>query len=572
MVFLNSIGKKIFTIVLLSLAVLFFLVFVCFSFFGKISELGGIKESTLQFEIQVKNATIAFEKFTKTGDRNQYEKAEGIFTFLAKNSSRLGKIYPLMEQGNSSEQALEIYSKETGDNGPGLEQYTNLGKSLMGTELIKKAIASTDHAHDLTLNLKQLLNQYERETDPDGRAKIMDQVDEIQVQTNGMLKTFHGVMGEVSDHFFGKIRTLFMIICSLAILLISVTAFFISRAITKPLKQTVEFIQKVSKGDFRDRLEIKSNDELGIMVDNMNDMIGNLRDMIKETISGVTHLNTSSGRLTDLSDKVSKGAGENADKANNVAAAAEEMTANMNSVAAAMEQSSVNVNTVASAAEEMNSTINEIARNAETSRGITLDAVEKASESTQIMNALSKAAEEIGNVVETITDISEQVNLLSLNATIEAARAGEAGKGFAVVANEIKDLAKQTSDASLDIKGKIDNIQESSKGSLSSIEKISSVISDVNEIVTTIATAVEEQSSATTEIARNISQASEGIEEVNENVSQSSTVVGEITKDISFVNQSSNDISEKSGEVWSSAKDLSQLAVRLDEMVGRFKI
>ena len=65
------------------------------------------------------------------------------------------------------------------------------------------------------------------------------------------------------------------------------------------------------------------------------------------------------------------------------------MTVNMNSVAAAMEQTSTNLNTVASAAEEMNSTITEIAQNAEKARDITLNAVSKANESTEIMNELS---------------------------------------------------------------------------------------------------------------------------------------------------------------------------------------
>lgn len=93
-----------------------------------------------------------------------------------------------------------------------------------------------------------------------------------------------------------------------------------------------------------------------------------------------------------------------------------------------------------------------------------------------------------------ITEISEQTNLLALNATIEAARAGEAGKGFAVVANEIKELARQTADATSEIKEQIEGIQGSTSGTVSEIDEILKVINDVNEIVSNIATAVEEQS------------------------------------------------------------------------------
>lgn len=570
--FLNSIGKKIFVIVFLAMIIVLFLIFVSLTFFGKIAETGGIKEAAFKYEVLTKNAAIEFEKFTNTNDKNHYSKAVETLTLLTTIDDRMGKLHELIEEGNSPKQAVEIYRRKTGDNDSAVIGTANFINFLMGSPLITNLVDATNRAHVLTADWKQLLVQYQTESNPSAREKLITRVREIEDRMPAMLATFHGAMGDVANHLSGQIRMMFMIVCAVAILLISVVAFFISRTITVPLKQTVKFIRKVSDGDFKGNLEIKSSDELGVMVDNMNRMSGSLRDMIKEIISGITQLNTSSDRLIHLSEQVSNNAGDNADKANSVSVAAEEMSTNMNSVAAAMEQSSVNINTVASAAEEMNATINEIAQNAETARVTTLSAVGKAGESTEMMNGLSGAAEGIGKVVETITDISEQVNLLSLNATIEAARAGEAGKGFAVVANEIKDLAKQTSEASLDIKEKIENIQESSKVSLSSIEAISSVIADVNDIVATIATAVEEQSAATCEISQNISQASSGIEEVSENVSECTMVVGDITKDISAVDQSSNEISQRSEDTRSSAKDLAQLAVRLDKMIGHFQI
>ncbi|MDD9303451.1 MAG: methyl-accepting chemotaxis protein [Desulfobacter sp.] len=371
-----------------------------------------------------------------------------------------------------------------------------------------------------------------------------------------------------------KIKIYCIIVGVIVLVVVGILIFLSSLAIVRPINRAVEGLKDISEGegDLTKRLEVGGKDEVGILSEAFNTFIDKLQTMISDISQGVETLSSFSTELAAISDEMSTGASQTSDKAGTVAAAAEEMTTNMNSVSAAMEQSSTNVNTVASAAEEMNATIDEIARSAEQARAIATNAVDKVEESTGKMNELGSVAQSIGQVVETITDISEQVNLLSLNATIEAARAGEAGKGFAVVANEIKDLAGQTSDASMDIKTKIDHIQESSKVSLAGMGDISSVIMEVNDIVGAIATAVEEQSSATGEIAENITQTSTGIEEVNQNVNESSVVAHEITKDITEVNQAATEMADRSGQVQISAEELSKLAARLDEMVNRFKI
>jgi len=372
-----------------------------------------------------------------------------------------------------------------------------------------------------------------------------------------------------------KMRNTSIMIAGTFLILLGILVFWMARlVIVRPINNVIASLTDISEGDgdLTQRLEITTGDELGRLADVFNRFIEKLQLMIKNIASGVETLSSSSTELSSISEHMSTGAEQTSEKSTTVATATEEMTANMNSISAAMEESSVNTNTVATAAEEMNSTINEIARNAENARQISEEAVTKVDDSTRKMGELGDAAAAIGKVVETITDISEQVNLLSLNATIEAARAGEAGKGFAVVAGEIKSLAGQTSEASMDIKTKIEHIQNSSDGTLTGISEISNVINNVNDIVGTIATAIEEQSAATQEIAENINQASSGIEDVNKNVSQSSQVADEIARDITDVNQSATEIADRSAEVQSSAQDLSQLAEELNQMVNRFKV
>jgi methyl-accepting chemotaxis protein len=301
-------------------------------------------------------------------------------------------------------------------------------------------------------------------------------------------------------------------------------------------------------------------------------MVSELRQMFKDIANGVHTITSATTELSAISGQMSQGAEQTSGKANMVATAAEELSSNMSSVAAAMEQASTNIHTVASATEEMTSTIGEISKNTEKARSITATAVTQSVEINNKINQLGVAAHEIGKITEAITAISAQTNLLALNATIEAARAGAAGKGFAVVANEIKELAQQTATATEDIKSKIGGIQGSTTMAVSDIEKISQTIKDVNEIVTTIAAAIEEQTVVTKDIAGNVAQASMGIQEVNSNVAQTSTVAGSIAQDIAEVNQAAGEMSSSSSQVKISAAELSKVAEQIQTFVAKFKV
>jgi methyl-accepting chemotaxis protein len=353
-----------------------------------------------------------------------------------------------------------------------------------------------------------------------------------------------------------------------------VLALLISQSIVRPVKAVVNILTELAQGhgDLTVRMPAAGGDEVGDLSRRFNEFMEKLHAMVRDIVKGVQTLSSSFTELSAISQQMSAGAEQTSSKSSAVAAAAEQMSANMNSVTAAMEQSSTNANMVAAAAEEMSATIGEIARNAEKARTISDEAVHQSSSAGDQMNELGNAAQAIGKVTETITEISEQTNLLALNATIEAARAGEAGKGFAVVANEIKELAKQTAEATLDIRKQIEGMQNATGTTVLSIEKIGQVIADINEIVATIATAVEEQSVSTREISDNIAQMSSGIQEVNENVAQSSQVSQSITRDIAEVNQASGEIAGSSSQVRLSADELSTVSEQLNALVGRFKI
>jgi len=344
--------------------------------------------------------------------------------------------------------------------------------------------------------------------------------------------------------------------------------------IVRALKAMVGNFRDIAEGegDLTKRVVIRSRDEIAELARWFNIFLEKLQKIIGTIAASTAAVDTQSKNLSTIADSLAGNARQTSDLSDNVATSAEEMSVNINNVAEAMDDSTANTTMVASAAEEMTATISQIAQNAEKAHKVSEKAVKEAEKTSRRMAELGASAEAISRVTEAITEISEQTNLLALNATIEAARAGEAGKGFAVVANEIKELAKQTAEATLDIKKQIDDVQSTTSTTVGEMREIGKVIISVNEIVASISVAVAEQSAATAEITNSINQAASRLTEVNENISQVSVVAGSITKDISMVNTAAEDITQDSSRVNSSSSDLLRMAEELKKVVNTFRI
>ncbi|MFA6008549.1 MAG: methyl-accepting chemotaxis protein [Desulfobacteraceae bacterium] len=345
----------------------------------------------------------------------------------------------------------------------------------------------------------------------------------------------------------------------------------IQKSVITPLQQFEKIIKAVASGDMTREVQVKSDDEFGVMAHALDSMRNELKNIFSTVKSRALSLKDAGKNLGVVSKKMTDSASETLGKSNSVAVAAEEMSVSMSTVAAAVEETSTNVSIIASAADQMITTINEIASRSEVANKSTKEAVEKSKTASDRVGELGKAASEIGKVTEAITEISEQTNLLALNATIEAARAGEAGKGFAVVANEIKELARQTAHATYEIKQKIEGIQASTKATISQIGEISDSVSHVNDIVGEIFTAIDEQAHTTREIAGNVGQASIGIREVSSNVSETSIVSIEVAKDIAQVSRLSDEMAKNSLTVKDSSGNLNNMAEEFSKMMDRFK-
>jgi len=334
-------------------------------------------------------------------------------------------------------------------------------------------------------------------------------------------------------------------IAILVVLVGACTAFFLARAIASSSQMMLVAIEEIAANNLSGSdLLVSSHDEIGKAALALNKMKNNLNDVIQSIAGNAQHVAAASEEFSATSQQIT--------------ANSEQASAQANTVSSATEQVSRNLQTVATGAEEMSATIKDIAKNATEAARVAGEAVKSAQHTNAIISKLGESSIEIGQVIKVITSIAQQTNLLALNATIEAARAGEAGKGFAVVANEVKELAKQTAKATEEISRKITGIQEDTKGAVDAIGTISGVISQVNEISSTIAAAVEEQSATTNEMSRNVTEAAKGSEQISQS--------------ITGMAQAAQQTSSSAHESQKASSQLADMSTQLQHLVERFKI
>ncbi|CAK0762459.1 methyl-accepting chemotaxis protein [uncultured Gammaproteobacteria bacterium] len=331
-------------------------------------------------------------------------------------------------------------------------------------------------------------------------------------------------------------QRLFIVLTVIGFILASVLSWLVGRIIAGPVREMTAVMSRLANGD----------NSVIVPATERQDEIGEIArtvEVFKENAERVVALQTEQeeGRrqaqqtqrkaMIDLSDELERtvrsaiqaasvATGAIRTEAGSLEANAESASRQTATVAAASEQANANVESVAHSAERLSGSISEISRQVSQSSRTAREAVTQASKTDTTVQSLAQASEKIGQVVGLITNIASQTNLLALNATIEAARAGEAGKGFAVVANEVKALANQTARATEEITREIDGIKTATYQSVNEIKAIAATIGRIDEALTMIAQAVQDQGIATTEISRNCGEAASGTRSVSADIQE----------------------------------------------------
>lgn len=374
--------------------------------------------------------------------------------------------------------------------------------------------------------------------------KFLDQVwtltgyinlDTIQQNTNGL----------------NNMITLALLISALIIIAISI--WVLSYAF-KPLLRLQLVVSSLSQGsgDLTQKLEIKSQDEIGKISGSINQFIEQLRILFVDILNSSQSIDRAVAQMMEKSKTHNNMLMAHVTETELVISAIEEMRIAAGSIANS-------TSTAANLTEKTNNIAN-ISKQAVNDAEISVVKLEsditRMSETISDMSTETKA---IGVVLQIIGDIAEQTNLLALNAAIEAARAGEQGRGFAVVADEVRALAARTQQSTSQINSMLGKLKQASENAvcqmdstrlscqstadnthkvMESLNTVTSSVSEINDLNTLMATSAEEQSQVTDEVSKNLEVIQTLIEQLNRDAVESDTLsqrLGSTSTDLATV-------------------------------------
>ena len=343
----------------------------------------------------------------------------------------------------------------------------------------------------------------------------------------------------------------------LAMLLAVGAAVWLLRSRLQPLGDLVRQAEALGAGDLSARLNVSSHDEIGQLARSFNQMGEALSTMVSHIRKAAEDVNSRAQALSGLSGGAYEGMEQQSGEITSMAGAVEEFSATSLNIADNMG------NTERLAQDNAQQT--KIGRTSMQEASSSLEHIATALNSTAtVINTLGQRSQEIGGIVGVITAIAEQTNLLALNAAIEAARAGEQGRGFAVVADEVRNLASRTRQATDEISGMIQSIQQETGNAISTMEQGNVLMQEGlarNADVASALARIDEQS-------RSAGQQFAAITTATQEQSSTATLLSSNLQSIALANSEQREVVSN---LAITAKELETLAAGLRHEVDRFR-
>lgn len=325
--------------------------------------------------------------------------------------------------------------------------------------------------------------------------------------------------------------------------------------LTRNVNKMLSGMELFANGDLTVSLQSENDhDEIADLVKGFNQAVGSTRKMIKEIQEAVEVTAGASTQISSSTEQMATGMHEQSAQTSEIASAIEQMSSTI-----------IETTKNVGVATETSNHAGQIAKEGGKVIKDTVDGMHRISKVVRTaaltIQELGASSEQIGSIIQVIDDIADQTNLLALNAAIEAARAGEQGRGFAVVADEVRKLAERTTIATKEIGEMITKIQKDTTEAVRSINlgttevenglhlaersgvslnEIIIGVEKVDDLISQVAAASEEQSSAAEEISRNIEsmnivtqQTASGIQQIATSAEALHRMTGELHLSVS---------------------------------------
>lgn len=293
----------------------------------------------------------------------------------------------------------------------------------------------------------------------------------------------------------------------IAVLAVIITVWLgVRKTLIAPLNRLIDSIRHIAGGDLVKRIDVESDNEMGLLAHSLRHMQGELARTVGEVRQGA--------------DAIYSGASEIAMGNNDLSSRTEQQAASLEETAASME--------------ELTATVKQNAENARQASHLALSASETAQKGgkvvdnvVQTMRDITASSQKIADIISVIDGIAFQTNILALNAAVEAARAGEQGRGFAVVAGEVRNLAQRSAQAAREIKSLIeDSVNRVDLGS-TLVESAGETMDEIVNAVTRVTDIMGEIASASDEQSRGIDQVGLAVAEMDRVTQQNASLVEE---------------------------------------------
>ncbi|WP_025678287.1 methyl-accepting chemotaxis protein [Paenibacillus massiliensis] len=369
------------------------------------------------------------------------------------------------------------------------------------------------------------------------------------------------------------------------LLLCIVLQFVLLKKTLRPIRNLMQGIEEVSTGNLDITIET-GKDDLGVINQKFNEMIGRINDTIYKVQVTAGQLSSSSQSLMEISatnnssiQRISGNIREISTGLNSQDQATIESArsmAEMSTVVQTIASSSADVADEALGMEERSRAGHERMSQVIQQMNLISDAVHNTSSS---IRSLENRSNEISSIVNMITEIANQTNLLALNASIEAARVGEEGRGFAVVAGEVRKLAEQSQESAQQIRGLIDEIQEHIGKSAVAMQQGSIEVDKGLNVTQETGEFFENIMAATNKVANQIQDISSSTEEISASTQEMTATAEELSISVSKAANSSKQIQESTAEqeasmamIVTASDELSTVSQQLQELISFFKV